>query len=194
MLKKIEIYLAIVSVAAFTLNLFLIPGSSILLTLSLSALSVMYLYFSFALLNNVSLVAVFKQKALNKISIFKTLGAILVGGALSVALIGVLFKLMQWPNANFLFFATLPFILISGGVYFVLFKKNKEPYYKNILIRLWIVGSVVFLLFILPKDLLLDFKYRNNPDYLEAFKDWREDNSDSVKIEKYEEELRKLNQ
>jgi len=193
MLKKIEIYLAIVSVIAFVLNLFLIPSSELLLTLSVSALSILYLYFSFALLNNVGLRAVFKHKALKNISIFKTLGAILVGGALSISIIGILFKLMHWPSANFLILAALPFLFIAGGVYLFFFRKNKELYYKRILIRIWIIGSLVFIILILPKDLILDFQYRNNPEYLEAFKDWRQDTSDSLKIEKYEEELKKLN-
>lgn len=194
MLKKIELYLTAISIAAFVLNLFLVPGSSILLVLSLSTLSMLYLYFSFALLNNVGLRAVFQQKALKGVNIFKILGAILVGGAISIALIGVLFKLMHWPMANLLILVALPFILISGAVYLFLFKKNKETYYKSILIRIWLIGSLIFILFILPKDLILDFKYRNHPEYLEAYKDWREDKGDSVKIEKYEEELKKLNQ
>lgn len=194
MLKKIELYLALISVVTFVSNLFLFSFASEILIVCLGSLSMLYLYFSFALLNNVSLREVFKEKALKTINSMQTVEGILTGGALSMAIISILFKVLDWPMASTLAYVALPGILIAGIVAFMKFKKNKNLFYKGLLIRLWLVGSVVFVLNTLPQDALLDFKYRNHPEYLQAYKDWRANSDDEVILEKYNEEKKKLNQ
>lgn len=192
MLRKTELYLWGIALLGVLLNLFLIPYTQEVIILSLTSLSFLYLYFSFALLNNVGLRAAIQQKALKNTSVYKILGAIFSGGALSIAVIAMLLKIMYWPFATALTYLAVACLLIAGIANSVLYKKNKEMFYKGILIRIWSIVSVIFVLFMLPKDTLLNFKYRNNPEYLNAYKDFKEDSGDSLKIKKYEEELKKL--
>jgi hypothetical protein len=91
-MKKAEIILAVLAVIALGFNLNRVPGASALTVLTLSSLSVFYMYLGFALFNGVRLRAIFKKGSFTEISKARTFVAIAAGIALSVTLVGIMFR------------------------------------------------------------------------------------------------------
>ena len=99
-MKKAEIILGAIALTALALNLLLVPGGGVLTVLSLSTLSVLYMYLSFAIFNGIRLRQIFKKDSYKGISKMRIVGAILTGLALSMTTIGLLFKFQSWPGAT----------------------------------------------------------------------------------------------
>ena len=87
------------------------PYSALLITLSIFILSLIYLFFSFKLLNSN------KKDSIEKTSSLRQTGIILTGITLSLILIGILFKFLEWPYGSFNLMTGLlcliPIIVIS---------------------------------------------------------------------------------
>ena len=98
-MKKLEIILGLIALIGILLKLLLIPGGGILLTLSLSMLAMCY-YLSFAFLNGIPLIEIFKKKSYENITPLKMIGVVGFGFALSAIAIGILFSLQFWPGAR----------------------------------------------------------------------------------------------
>lgn len=194
-MKKTEIILSILIVVAIILNFSLIPGGVILTVLTLSSLSCLYFAFSFALLNNIRLRHIFKSESYKGINALRIIGTVVTGWSLSLALNGILFKLLFWPGAS---------INLIGGLFCVCIvsiicvikctSKDNRPYYFRILNRTIIVGlSCVSLLTVSSKD-INNFKYRNYPAFIEAERQNRENPDNPDLLFKYEEERRKMDE
>lgn len=63
-------------------------------------LSCLYFSFSFTLFNKIQFTDIFKKDSFTKISASKVIIAIGAGIALSIILIGILFKILRWPFSN----------------------------------------------------------------------------------------------
>ena len=71
------------------------PYSALLITLSTFILSLIYLFFSFKLLES------HKKDSTEKTNSLRKTGIILTGITLSLVLIGILFKFLRWPYGSF---------------------------------------------------------------------------------------------
>lgn len=164
-----ELVLAALFFIALLMYLFLIPGYAILLILSMASLSCMYFYFGFALFNGIRLRKIFKKESYLGVSTWRIVGAVCTGIALSLLLMGILFKLLRWPGAaiNLLAaFCLVPIVIISIVRYF----KNHSVFYLRIFKRLAVFVSLGLFLFFTPQSAIVDFRYRNYPAYKEALK------------------------
>tara|TARA_R110002072_G_scaffold74671_8_gene176671 strand:- start:53 stop:331 length:279 start_codon:yes stop_codon:yes gene_type:complete len=86
------------------------------------------------------------------------------------------------------------FFLLSCSPIVVTLKlwNNKSRFYKKLLIRLaafWLIG---FILIALPENTILEFTYRNFPEYLEAQKKANANPQDSILSQKAREEYEKI--
>jgi hypothetical protein len=169
-MKKTEIILATLSIIALGLNLLLIPGGGVLTVLTLSALSMIYFYFGFALFNDIRLRIIFKKDSYKEISSLKILGAVGAGLALSMTTIGLMFKFQSWPGADINLGAGLFGLLIVTIVGLIKYSKNKSGYYTKIFKRAAIFGGLGLLLMLAPKTNWIELKYRNHPEYVDALK------------------------
>jgi len=172
-MKLTEKILALITICSIAGSIFLIPGTGVLLMLSSLCLLILYFYFSFALFNNIRLRKIFKSESYQDVSRQRITGAIGAGLAISAGLCGILFKLQSWPGASFNLYAGIITLFIVSLVALVKYRRNKSQFYEKILVRTTVVFIVVFTLVMLPKDALLDFKYRNHPGYLNAVKEAR---------------------
>src|SRR5690554_4892641 len=100
-MKKTEIIIGTLSIIALGLNLLLIPGGGVLTVLTLSTLSTIYFYFSFALFNDIRFRKIFKKDSYENISRWRIIGAIGTGFALSATTAGLMCKFQSWPGADF---------------------------------------------------------------------------------------------
>jgi hypothetical protein len=170
MMKKLELIFVLLSLVSILLNLFLIPMANLFMLLSLSFLSLFYMYFSFAFFNGVQLRNIFKKVAYSDVSALRIVGAIGTGVALSQTIIGLIFKFNEWPGAFVMMSVGLSGLLVVAIVGFIQFTKNKIDYYRNIFKRIALFGGLTLILVVLPSNLMFEFKYRNYPTYIAAYK------------------------
>ena len=193
-MKKLEFIFGILSILALLLSLFLVPGANMAMVLGFGVLSVFYMYASFALFNGVSGRAIFKKESYFGIPRIRLIGAALTGIALSVCAIGILFKMMSWPGANNNLGMGLVAVFIALIVGITRYSKSKDAFYIRLFKRIVVYGGLALVLFILPSEVWIDFKYRNHPAYREALKNATADPSNQELWEKVHEEQLKMDQ
>jgi hypothetical protein len=188
-MKTTEKILCITFLFGLILKLALIPGSGILITLSLLILSILYFYLGFAFFNNIPFKGIFKKDSYREIKPLRILGAIAAGIVLSTISIGLLFKIQNWPLAS----SSLIVGLITSFIILAIttFKsyKTKDIYYSRILKRL-IPAIILTGFFLLVSDLsFVKFQYRNHPDYIKAYMKLQNDpTNDSLRENLYLED------
>lgn len=193
-MKNVETVLLVIVALAFVLKFFHIPGSSILTILSLSGISVMYMYLSFALFNGVGFRGIFNKGSFQGKSAGRIVGAIGTGLALSVSAVGIVFKLQSWPGASLQLMIS---IVGLGAVLIVsLFKirKNTDGYYVNLLKRVLLFGAISLALLSIPAKAWLDWRYPNNPEFVNAVLEAREHPENQKLWEKVDDERQKMEQ
>jgi hypothetical protein len=131
-MNKLEKTLVIVTLFALILKYLAVPGMSLFAVIGFLGLAVLYFYFGFALFNGIGFKGIFKKESYIEISKFKIFAAILVGVALSMICIGLLFKVQHWFGFAMYLYAglTLSFVMLIIAV----LKYNS--FYKLLLIRL----------------------------------------------------------
>ncbi|GAB7087584.1 hypothetical protein JCM15579A_16880 [Marinifilum fragile] len=95
---------------------------------------------------------------------------VMIGMIISATLVGILFKLQGWPNASFLLQIGSGGLLISALIYFIKVRDKNPAIYSNVINRIAIVAMFAFIFMLTPKEKLLEFKYRNHPEYVKAVK------------------------
>ena len=193
-MKKAEIILGAIALIALALNLLLVSGGGVLTVLSLSTLSVLYMYLSFALFNGIRLRHIFKKDSYKGISTMRIVGAILTGLALSMTIIGLLFKFQSWPGATVNLAIGLLGLAIALIVVTIKYSKTKSDYYTKIFKRIAVFGGLGLILIILPKETWLELKYRDHPDYVEAVKKAMSDPDNQELWDKVDEERQRMNE
>lgn len=169
-MKKAEIIIATLSIIALVLNILLIPGAGVLTVLTLGTLSVIYVFLGFALFNDISISRFFTKNNHEEINTLKFLGAVGAGLAISLTVNGIMFKFQSWPMADFNLRAGLAGLLIVTIIGIIKYSKNKSEYYIRIFKRVAIWGGIGLILMLTPKKSYVEFKYRNHPAYVNAFK------------------------
>lgn len=169
-MKKTEKILIITALTGIILGLFLIPGGNIITVLSLAVLSMLYFYFSLALLNGLSIRQMFKKQSYKGISAMRITGSVLAGIVLSILTLGVLFKVMLWPGSSSMLLTGGLLMLITGIICLIKFASTKAEFYRNMTLRSFIFTALAFFLAFSSLMFLQEFKYRNYPEYLELMR------------------------
>jgi hypothetical protein len=192
-MKKAEIIIATLSIIALGLNLLLIPGGGVLTVLTLSTLSILYMYLSFALFNDIRLRNIFKKDSYTGVSTKRIVGAVGTGFALSALTVGLVFKFQSWPGADFHLGAGLLGLLIVTVIGLIKYSKNKSDFYPRIFKRVAIFGGLGLILMLTPKTSWVELKYRNHPEYVGALKKAMADPDNKVLWDNVETERKKMN-
>ena len=168
-MKRAEIIFLILALVAIALNLFLIPGATLLTILAFSALAMIY-YFGFLLFNDIKLRKIFKKESYQGLSGVRALLAGLAGIALSITTMGLLFKIQMYPGANIMLYVGLAGLVIVAIIGAVTYTKSASKFYTKIFSRIALFGGVALLSIFGPSNLWIEFKYRDHPAYLDALK------------------------
>ena len=144
-MKIFEIVLGILSLIGLTMLSMHLDGSAVLTAVGMLPLALLYLLFSFALLNGVKLRDAFRRSAFKNISTARLMGSIAYGCTLTISIIAIFFKVNQFPGANLMLRIALSslFIGISVSSIRYLRKKDLNAYYP-LLIRAAAFGIPVF--------------------------------------------------
>ncbi len=192
-MKKAEIILAILAILALIFNLNFVPGASALTVLSLSSLAVLYMYFSFALFNDVRLRNIFKKGTFTEINKMRTFGAAGAGIALAITIIGIMFKIQLWPGAELQLRMGLLALAFVTAIGLFKYLKEKSPFYLRVFKRAAVVGGLGLTLMFSSETAWLEIRYRNHPEYVEAVKKALAEPDNKELWEKVEIERKKIN-
>lgn len=187
-----EIALTIALITSSVLSFIGVVGTSAIFIIVAGILSSIYFYFSFAMFNNIRLKDIFKKSSYKGVKSLRVIGAIAVGMQLSIVILALLFKLMRWPG-------TIAMATMGGlglGIIFIIsllkYVKNKSGFYVNILKRVVPYLAVVAGIFFIPQHAILEYKYKDNPEYINAVKAADKDPENKELQRKVVEERKKL--
>lgn len=171
-MKKSEIIIASLTVISLVLKLVLdyFPGINILTVLLLSFLSMLYFHLGFAIFNTIRLRKIFNKESYKDISTLKIFGSIAAGLALSITIIGILFKVMHWPGASVNLIFGFSGVLIVSVISIVKYLKTKSPYYTKILTRNLVFGGIALFLILVPQLTWIELTYKDQPTMIEAYR------------------------
>jgi len=121
--------------------------------LSFTLLSLIYLFFSFALLNNIRLRKAFKKVSYKNISSKRIRFSIVTGVVLFISITTILYKFQLWPGVslmNYIGVMLTPIILIILIIHCIQYKKNKCSIDKIQIIRISIILVIQVVLSFTP--------------------------------------------
>jgi hypothetical protein len=191
-MKKTELITGIIAIIGIILNFMFVVGGVALTVVSLSFLSCIYFYFGFALFNNIGFRKMFKKVSYDGKTAIRMIGAVATGFVLSMLIIGIMFKINMWIGSQaMLTTSVLPLIIITI-IAIVKYIITKASYYKAILIRLAIYGSLGIAFLFITNENIVAFKYRNHPAYIEAFKNYLTDPHNAELLDKLDAERKKV--
>jgi hypothetical protein len=150
--EKILILIAIIGLIFKLMNW---PFAGLILTISLTSLSILYIGFSYFL---------YKKTEKNNIAL-----SIISGVFLSILLNGILFKLMHWPLAGIQLLLGIMHTAIIFVIAFILFftSDNLKQYCKKISIRtgIWLVIGIL-LYSTTTTTTLIKIQHRDDPELI----------------------------
>ncbi|MCU4166090.1 hypothetical protein [Carboxylicivirga caseinilyticus] len=165
-MKKIELILGIIVFIGFLMYLFLVPGSTLLILLSLGLLTIFYYVFSILLFNKIELKQNISAKTFKGISKLRIIISIASGLALSLTCGGILFRILHYPGAKKLLFLGLIATLIVLITSIIKFVRDKDNCYLMILNRLTIIGALGLILVLISELTIAKIRFRNYPEYI----------------------------
>lgn len=188
-LEKLAVGLAILG---FIFKLFLLPGAGILLTLSLSALAVLYMLSGISISkNNPSRIPVFNgvRQQMNAKQLF--LITLLCYG-LAVLCMGILFKLMFFPSSQTMLSAGFMTIILASVFLLIEYRKTGERLPINAFRRTILWGAIGIVLYLTPEITLVELYYRDYPAYIEAYQNHIDNPQNEELTKKMNEEYQKI--
>lgn len=171
-MKKVEIALFILIIVAFAMKLMHLPYNSILITFACVMLSILYMFFGFALLNGIKLRAMFKTESYKAISILRILAGITLGFVLSTVVVYSLFKVQFWPFGNQGLLMSLVLYGMAVLTIAIFYFLKRRDFFKINRIRLVLIGLISITIYSLSYNSLVDMYYSDRPKYAKAYKDY----------------------
>ncbi|MHC1733624.1 MAG: hypothetical protein AB9888_16530 [Bacteroidales bacterium] len=147
-MKKLEMILIAGSAIGLLLALLNVPHHSVIVTFLFMALSFFYFYLGFALFNGIHLRKIFKAESYKGIGPWRIAIAIGTGIALSDLTVGFMLAINDYPMAS----SFLTFGLVFTSVMLLLAAvrntKEKNQFYRNIILRcaVFIIIAIILLL------------------------------------------------
>jgi glucan phosphoethanolaminetransferase (alkaline phosphatase superfamily) len=135
-----------------------------------------------------------KEESVGKKSSLRETGIILTGISLSLVVIGILYKFLSWSYGNWILMYGLLFLIIILIISIFKFSQTKAEFYKNLVVRIVIIGGFGALMLFTKNETLLEIKYRNFPDYVEAEKKLMQDPMNKELEIRANEERQKMHQ
>ena len=169
-MKKAELIIGIGAIALLFSSFYPIEFLSIPRVIFISGLSVIYFYFGFALFNDIRLRTIFKRSSYEGISSARIIIAILSGISLSVLAIGLLFKSQLWPGSGTMILTGIFGSCLSSIMALFVFSAKASKLFRYLLSRLVVSAFTGLAFYLVPRETILELKYKDYPEYVEARK------------------------
>ena len=128
--------------------------------------------------NNVK--KIFKSESYKDISRSQIIVGILSGFALSSCLLGIIFKLQDYPGSAVMLLSGIGFLSILLAYLLV---KNR-PSFKNSIIRSGIIAVISIILYSTSSVTIMSFFHRDSPSYIQAYKEYSKNPKDERLLRK----------
>ncbi len=160
-MKKLELALTSLSIAAFIMKINLLAWSGPIFTFAMMGLCLVYLTSSYLYQNTSSIKELFQQI----ISTQRNLKYF--GRGFTVILMASLLKLSFWGQSDILFIAGFIIIIINLAINYI---RKSKSHLKIITRRIILICGIGLLVFLTPQNTIIDIHHRNNPEYAELLK------------------------
>ncbi len=171
-MKKVEIVLFTLTIIAFAMKIMHLPYNSILITLASVMLSMLYMFFGFALLNGIKLRTMFKAEGYKSVSLLRILAGMALGFVFSTMVVYNLFKVQFWPYGDQGLLMSLAMYGVVILVIAILYFMKRRTFFKINMVRLALFGLISLTVYSLSYDSLVDMYYSGMPKYAKAYKDY----------------------
>lgn len=150
-----------------------------------------YFIFSFVLFNRIDLISIFKTTSYHN-SPAKILSSILTGAAIALAINGIIFKFQSWHGTIVTVGGGVLILSMILGIALLKYRKTNSDFYRQIIIRVAVIWSLVVVLMFIPTVKFHEILYRNHSDYINALKESELHPNNKVLREKSDEEFNKM--
>lgn len=149
----------------------------VLLRITITLMSIYYLWVSFFLFNSVRIIELFDKNRKINISTLTVSVSVTAGFIYSLSFIAILFVISFYPGMNRLIILSLLFnILLLVFCLFIYFKqKEHAAFIKQFIWRSIVLAALFFSLWRAPEGFLLNKLYADYPAFVEAYNNYLED-------------------
>jgi len=183
MLKKLETGSITIALLGLLFKFLHWPGGSMMLIMSLGTLSMYY----FMLVQRMP-----GSTETEETDVVTALLVKIIGFALSIAAIGIMFKMQSYPGASLILYVGVGSLALLGILTMLKYNKTRSPYLWRMFIRIVAFGSVAALLVAFPRETWLEMRHADHPAYVQAVKDsWADPNNEDL-LQKVDEERAKI--
>lgn len=168
-MKIAEKVLFVLVAISLTMKYALMESGTTLLLFALFFLATLYYLFTLGIVNSLSLKTMFRRASYAGQSTLRIVGIICMGIWMSVVMIGVLFKLLQWQGADNMLMIGADPLVIASAVALYKFAKSRHTVYRSVIVRVAPMSVVAILLLSVSNYTLVEFEFRNHPDYVRAW-------------------------
>ena len=175
-MRKVEIVILVLFLIGVVMKIFQLPGSGVMLGLSLSVLSMIYFGFSWL---------IFKPAEGKNVVAF----SILSGLIYSILCSGVLFKIQIYEGASIILNVGITaLVLVLLPIVFWGYRKGStKSYFAPHLKRILVIGSIALIIYSIPTNSSVRFYHRDDPDYAEKLINVLENPMDPKAQQEFEE-------
>ncbi|MDR4987872.1 MAG: hypothetical protein RG741_03405 [Bacteroidales bacterium] len=172
------------------LRVWLGPEANFVLLVTTTLLSIYYLWFGFFIFNKLAPIKLLDKTVVRSLSSFRVFLSIFMGIIASYALIAIL--------TGFFFYPLMPYIIGSAFMLMVVFttylityqlkKKPKLPVFRRFYYRAALFILFLGALFLTPREARLELLFRDYPEFIEAYIQYREHPEDDEALQRLREE------
>lgn len=179
-INKFEKAGVVTVIVVMLLRIWLGPMTNTSLLVFTTLLSIYYLWFSFFIFNKLAPLQMLNRDIVLSLYPFQIYITILMGIVLSFTLIAVLAGFMFFPLMHKIMlwaFVALTGFTIYLAIYQII-KKKDLPFLKRYYYRAALYISLLGLLLVPPVETRLNILYKDHPEFIEAYLEWRENPED----------------
>lgn len=147
-MKRIELVFVGTTALALLLKFLHLPFSAMLLIVSVSALAAVYMGYGVTLFNTAPVSHANAEELSSDFGSKRQAGTQYIGFAFALVLIGILFKMQQWPMAKIQLLVGLIALAVLFAFNLAQNLKTKTPINMGLAIRVAIIGGVGLILLV----------------------------------------------
>jgi hypothetical protein len=179
--KKIELYGSLVTLALLLFRLIFGTGLNGLLITALVVMAIFYMGFGFFIFTGRTLRDLATPQSRSSFKPFRIASSILMGLVYSFCTIAILHGVFFYDSMNFMLAFAFFLTFLATSFTLVYHKLNPEdgPYLKQFYRRSAFLGLFCLIMWLTPVNTRLEVLFRKHPDFIEAYKDFRENPEDN---------------
>ena len=190
LINKFEKASLLTVIVIMGIRIWLGPESNFMLLVATTVLSTYYLWFGFFIFNKLKPQDLLNKTIVRTLKPFQLYVSISMGIIVSYALIAILVGFFFYPVMHTILLTA--FLVLAGFTLFLiayqLIKKQKPDYFQRFYFRAAIFAFLLALLWLPPQEKRLNVLFRDYPEFIEAYRDYRENPDDEDAREKLREE------